>query len=423
MEIAVVIIALCAVAVAGYAFGERSARKKVSAELAAARSEATAAAARLDAERSHALEAARMQSEALRREFRAMTAETVRAESEQLRAEHVGRLNDLLAPLGKNIESFREQFIARHADTERYIRDLMEKAVSVGQEAEELARALKGNNKMQGNWGEAVLNNLLEVSGLTEGRDFFVQERVKDERGRDLIPDVVVCFPGGRNVVIDSKVSLTAFADYANAEDDNARSEALKRHVASVRAHVKELSAKNYAATVKNAIGYVLMFVPNEAAYVAAVGSDDRLAADAYRARVILLNPTNLLMALQLAYNLWQSEMQSRSVKEIYESADRLYKKFCGFADNFMKIGKGVEQLSQAYVRAEKQLCSGRGNIVSQLEGWKKKGLTPSAELPEALRREAEAADDALLPEAAGEQAARGGDLPARADERPARQD
>lgn len=403
MEIVLILVAIVAAAVAGYVLGERSARKKTAGELAEARAglekaraEALAATTRLETERTHALEAARLQSEALRKEFRAMTAETVRAESEQLRTEHVNRLNDLLAPLGKNIENFREQFIARHADTTRYIRDLMEKADSVGREAEELARALKGNNKMQGNWGEAVLYNLLEVSGLTEGRDFFVQEHVKDENGRDLIPDVVVSFPGNRNLVIDSKVSLTAFTDYTNATDEAARSEALKRHIASVRAHVKELSAKNYTSTVKNAIGYVLMFVPNEAAYIAAVTGDERLTADAYRLRVILLNPTNLLMALQLAYNLWQSEMQSRSVREIYESADKLYKKFTGFAESFLKIGKGIDQLSQTYTRAEKQLCSGRGNIVSQLESWKKKGLTPTAEIPEPLRNEAAEAEERL---------------------------
>ena len=199
-------------------------------------------------------------------------------------------------------------------------------------------------------------------------------------------------------MVTDSKVSLTAFTDYANATDEAERAAALKRHVASVRAHVKELSAKDYASAVEGAIGYVLMFIPNEAAYIAAVTADARLTADAYRAHVILLNPTNLLMALQLAYNLWQSELQGRSVREIYDAADRLYKKFCGFADNFVRIGRGIDQLNQTYVRADKQLTSGRGSIVAQLEGWKKKGLTPSAELPPRLRPEED--DDApALPE------------------------
>ena len=236
------------------------------------------------------------------------------------------------------------------------------------------------------------------MSGLTPGRDIFVQHHTRDAEGRELIPDVVVAFPGERRVVIDSKVSLTAFTDYANATDEAERAAALKRHVASVRAHVKELSAKDYASAVEGAIGYVLMFIPNEAAYIAAVTADARLTADAYRAHVILLNPTNLLMALQLAYNLWQSELQGRSVREIYDAADRLYKKFCGFADNFVRIGRGIDQLNQTYVRAEKQLTSGRGSIVAQLEGWKKKGLTPSAELPPRLRPEED--DDApALPE------------------------
>jgi DNA recombination protein RmuC len=276
---------------------------------------------------------------------------------------------------------------------DQYIKDLVAQTTAVGREAGQLAQALKSNTKLQGNWGEAVLNNLLEASGLTEGRDYRVQEQTRDEEGRALIPDVVVNLPGDRAVVIDSKVSLTAFAAYAAAGSEEESARCLREHVLSVRRHVKELSVKNYSKVVKNSIGYVLMFVPNEAAYIAAVNADPRLASDAYAQRIILLNPTNLLMALQLAYNLWQSELQSRSVYEIYRSADRLYRKFAGFAKNFEQVGKGIRQLNEVYEKAEKQLTTGRGNIVEQLEGWKKKGLDPSADIPESLLRSGDESD------------------------------
>ena len=277
---------------------------------------------------------------------------------------------------------------------DRYVRDLMEQTTAMGREAEELARALRSDSKKQGNWGEMILGNLLQASGLTEGRDYVVQAGTEDGEGRRLIPDVVVNLPGNRAVIVDSKVSLTAFTAYVAADDAEEQKRMLREHVASVRRHVKELSQKRYDKVVKNSIGYVLMFIPGEAPYVAAVSADERLTADAYAQRVILLNPTNLLMALQLAYNLWQSEMQSRSVGEIYTSAERLYKKFTLFAQNFVQIGRGIRQLSDVYERSEKQLTTGRGNIISQLEGWKKKGLTPPADIPDALMEAAAAGEE-----------------------------
>ncbi len=344
----------------------------------------------LEAERTHSEEAMRKQAAALRAEFKAMSVEMMRTQGDQLRQQHLNSLEALLKPLGHDIEQFRTQFVAGHASLDRYIKDLVAQTTSLGQEADNLAKALKGNNKLQGNWGEAVLANLLGAAGLTEGRDYTLQQHVADGKGSTAIPDVVVHLPENRQVIIDSKVSLKAFTDYVAATDAVVQERLLKEHVRSVRQHVKELSAKDYHKTVRDSIGYVLMFIPGEAAYMAAVQADPQLPADAYAARIILINPTNLLMALQLAHNLWQSELQSRSVNEIYRSADKLYKKFSTFAQNFVKIGNGLNQLQRTYDEAFRQLSTGRGNIVSQLEGWKKKGLTPSASLPEELTDEAE---------------------------------
>lgn len=338
----------------------------------------------------------RQQGERVRKEQERLLRETLencaahsaQQEGARLRKQHIQELETLLQPLSIHIDRFREQFIKGNADMERYVGDLVRQTATVSEEANHLAAALRGNNKLQGNWGEAVLQNILESSGLTAGRDFEVQAQTADAEGKRYIPDVIVHLPEGRNVVVDSKVSLTAFVAYMGCEDDRQREALLKEHIASVRRHVRELSEKRYDKVVKNTIGYVLLFIPSEAAYVAAVSADTTLASDAYARRVILLNPTNLLMALQLAYNLWQSERQRESVYEIYAAAERLYKKFSTFATNFLQLGRGIRQLSETYERAEKQLSTGRGNIVSQLEGWKKKGLNPSTDIPEGLLKE-----------------------------------
>ncbi len=369
---------------------QRQLTAKAEADAQAARVAAAEARARLQAETQHAEDAMRQQAQALRSEFRAMTAEMVRTQSDSLRTEHLHSLEALLKPLGKDIQDFRTQFVSGHASLDQYIKQLVEQTTSLGQEADALAKALKGNSKLQGNWGEAVLGNLLEAAGLTEGRDFTLQARRKDEEGRDLIPDVVVHLPAGRNMVVDSKVSLTAFTAYVATDEPAEQERLLKEHVRSVRQHIKELSAKNYDKVVEGNIGYVLMFIPGEAAYVAAVTAEPTLPSEAYAQHIILINPTNLLMALQLAYNLWQTELQSRSVHEIYASAEKLYKKFSTFAQNFVKIGNGIQQLQRTYDDAQKQLATGRGNIVSQLEGWKKKGLNSSSDIPPALTEEVE---------------------------------
>lgn len=352
--------------------------------------EAISAKAQLKAEQQHADENMRRQAQALRAEFKAMSVEMMRTQGDALRQQHLHSLEALLKPLGHDIEDFRTQFVKDHASLDSYIKALVEQTTSLGKEADALAKALKGNIKLQGNWGEVVLANLLCAAGLTEGRDYTLQEHHADGRGSVAIPDVVVHLPEERNLIIDSKVSLKAFTEYVAVDDAIEQDRLLKEHVRSVRQHIKELSAKNYNKIVPNSIGYVLMFIPGEAAYVAAVTADPTLPTDAYAQHVILINPTNLLMALQLAYNLWQSELQSRSVNEIYASAEKLYKKFSTFAQNFVKIGNSINQLQRTYNEAQGQLSTGRGNIVSQLEGWKKKGLTPNASLPEELTQEGE---------------------------------
>lgn len=381
MNLLITLITAIAAAAAGYFWGLHRMQQRLN----RLEREAVEAQTLLKAEREHSEQALRKQAEALRAEFKAVSADYVKAQSDTLRTQHINSLEALLKPLGHNIEQFRTQFIEGNASLDRYIKGLIDQTATLGRDAEDLAKALRGNNKLQGNWGEAVLANLLSASGLTEGRDYTLQQRTPNGKGSSAIPDVVVHLPGKRNIIIDSKASLTAYTEYVAAETPEEQTKWLKEHLRSVRLHIKELADKDYSKVVPDSIGYVLMFIPGEGAYVTAVSADPQLTTDAYAQHIIVVNPTNLLMALQLAYNLWQSEMQSRSVGEIYASAEKLYKKFSTFANNFVKIGNSIDLLSHTYDDAYKQLATGRGNIISQLEGWKKKGMTPSVQLPEEL--------------------------------------
>lgn len=247
----------------------------------------------------------------------------------------------------------------------------------IGEDAANLSRALKGESKTQGDWGEMVLETLLENSGLQRDEEFFVQETVKSEDGASFRPDVVVKFPEGRSVVIDSKVSLKAYADAVAAEDEREREQLLAEHAKSVRRHVDELSAKSYDKLVKDAIGFVLMFVPNENSYIAAMKQQPDLSRYAYQKRIIIISPSNLLMALQLAYNLWQYDRQSKNVEKIVKTAADLYDKVAGFAETFTDLEAQLQRLAHNFEQARGQLFDGKGNVLKRIEGLRALGVTP----------------------------------------------
>lgn len=380
-------VAAAAVALTAWRMSRRmeAERARAAQALADARSEAALLRTRLEMEREKAEALRRSEQEMMRTEMKKMALDVARTQGEALRSANREQIGALLDPLGRELHLFKESLTAGHASLDTHIRHLMERTLEIGKEANELTRALKTDSKKQGNWGEAVLSNLLEASGLREGHDYEMQAAETDDDGKKRIPDVVVHFPGGRNVVIDSKVSLTAYTASVGAADEAERNRLLREHVLSVRRHVRELSEKSYDRLVPGAIGYVLMFMPSEAAYMAALETEPSLSTEAYARRVILLSPANLLTTLQLAYNLWQSERQSQSVQEIYRSADRLYTKFVRFARTFETVGNGIRQLADNYEKAEKQLCTGRGNVVSQLEQWREKGMNSTARMPESL--------------------------------------
>lgn len=380
----------------GFLLGRYYTAHQFSELLQRAKSDATRAEATLEAERTHARET-RQQAElartkeldALRTEMRAMSAELAQKQGAALRQQHTDHLQSLLQPLTKDIETFREQFLKGNAETDKRLSLLAEQSNALGREAEALVKALRADSKQQGDWGEQILERLLESSGLTRGRDYDVQAQTANAEGRALRPDVLIYLPGQRTLVIDSKVSLTAFSAIHLAETDGERLRLRREHLHSVRRHVDELAAKSYQAVVKDAIGHVLMFIPHEAAYLAALDEDPNLLTEAYKKQVIIINPSNLFMALQLAYNLWQSERQTQSVQDIYQSAEKLHKKFVTFAQNYQRIGASIDSLRKTYDESYAQLATGRGNIVRQLDAWREKGFTPTTDIPSQLLEDA----------------------------------
>ena len=341
--------------------------------------------------------------EALRQEMQKMAAEQLAAKQSALQESNRQQMDELLRPVKEQFADFKKSveesktlnevnkkelqhtFEATmrlfQQEQQQTVLMLKEQTSKIGSDAANLTKALKGDSKMQGDWGEMVLETILENSGLRKDEEFFIQENTKDENGRNYRPDVIVRFPEGRSVVIDSKVSLTAYTDALATDDEADRERLLKAHALSVRKHIDELSEKDYSKLVDDAIGFVLMFIPNETSYIAAMKQQPDLSRYAYQKKIIIISPSNLLMALQLAYNLWQYDRQNKNVEKIVKTAADLYDKVATFEDTFTGIGDLITRLSGIYDKAKKQMYDGPGNVMRRVEGLKALGVTPKKQL------------------------------------------
>ena len=292
-------------------------------------------------------------------------------------------MKEQMAKMEESVQKVNTDSAERKASITQTIEALAKETMKVGEQAGDLAKALKNKSKVQGDWGEQVLENILEGSGLRKDEDYYTQHNVKGEGNENLRPDVIVKCPGEKFIVIDSKVSLTAYLDYVAAEDPAEQKKAAQENLASIRKHIDELSGKNYEKLVGNTISHVLMFIPNEGSYILALQTDPKIGQYAFTKNVLLINPTNLMMSLKLIYNIWQSERQTRNVENIVAESTGLYEKFAGFLETFSDVGTKIQSLQKAFDTAENQLCTGRGNLVRRVEGLKEKGILPKKSLPD----------------------------------------
>ena len=305
------------------------------------------------------------------------------------------RLNEILNPLKEKIELLKKEINDRsikdsenHASLKEQIGLLRDLNTQIGKDATYLANALKGNNSVQGNWGEQMLENILSASGLIKGEQFEVQvtkdeagNTLTNEAGNRLRPDVIVHLPDDKDIIIDSKVSFRAYIDYVNATDEKIQQEKLREHAASVKKHVDELATKSYQDYVRKAGDFVMMFIPNEGAYLAAMHADAHLWEYAYAKRVVIISPTHLISVLNLVSQLWGHDKQTKNALKIAEEAGKLYDRFVDFVDYMHNIDKGITTARQAYDKAIAKLQDGRGNILRQVETLQELGAKAKKKL------------------------------------------
>ncbi|MCJ8152483.1 DNA recombination protein RmuC [Chryseobacterium sp. SSA4.19] len=284
------------------------------------------------------------------------------------------------------------------------VRELAELNQQISEDAKKLTRALKGESKTQGNWGEMILESILEKSGLVKGREYFLEHELRDEdnkalfsefSGKKMRPDAVVKYPDERNVIIDSKVSLTAFTELVDETDQDIYSIKLNQHLSSIKNHISQLSQKAYDDYGKS-LDFVMMFIPSEPAYIAAMQADQNLWNFAYDKRILLLNPSNLITSLKLIADLWKREYQNRNSMEIADRGSKLYDKFVGFVDNLEKVGKNLDQAKNVYNEAYKQLSTGNDNLIIQTQKLKSLGIKNKKDLPPSLVENSQTSSDII---------------------------
>lgn len=333
-------------------------------------------------------------------QFENLANKILEEKTEKFTALNQNNLKNILEPFQEKIadlknkvnEAYEKENKERFSLAEK-VKELAELNQQISDDAKKLTRALKGESKTQGNWGEMILESILEKSGLVKGREYFLEHELRDEdnkalfsefSGKKMRPDAVVKYPDERNVIIDSKVSLTAFTELVDETDADVYAIKVSQHLGSIKNHINQLSQKAYDDYGKS-LDFVMMFIPSEPAYIAAMQADQNLWNYAYERRILLLNPSNLITSLKLIADLWKREYQNRNSIEIAERGARLYDKFVGFVENLEKVGRNLDQAKNVYNDAYKQLHTGNDNLVIQTQKLKSLGIKNKKDLPQSL--------------------------------------
>jgi DNA recombination protein RmuC len=357
--------------------------------------------------------------QSLAHQFEVLAGEVLEKKAKSFAESSQTDLGNLLSPLQIQLKEFREKVEQVQVDSSSSVTRLETLIGTLGtlnqqltEEARKLSTALRGSAKAQGDWGEFILRDLLDKAGLREGEEYKFQqsfaglESEKDDRARTVRTDVVLYLPGGRNLVIDSKVSLKAYTDCMSATTDETRKATLKLHVSSVRGHIAGLAKAGYHRLPDlEAPDFVVMFVPVEPAFLMALQADSELWSDAYKQGILLVGPTTLLYVIRIINVLWQQENQARNVREVMDRGTELYEKFVGFVTDMEVLGDSLRKSDQHYTNAMKKLADGRGNLIRQVEMLKKLGLRTTKSIPRALldRADVDQTELALAAEAESE--------------------
>ena len=345
-------------------------------------------------ERLAELEKARAQ---LRSEFENLANRIFEEQGRQFSERNRKGLDEILSPVREQLADFRRRIDEIHAREEKgrgmleaQLRQLQDLNRQLNEEARNLTRALKGDRKAQGTWGEIVLERVLEQSGLRRGQEYELQAARRDEDGHLLRPDAIIHLPEGKDIIVDSKVSLSDYEAFVNASDELEAAAALKRHLRAIRDHVDRLGEKNYEDLEGvNTLDFVLMFMPIEAAFTVAFQEDPELFSRAFEKRIIVVTPTTLLATLRTIENMWRFERQNENTRRIAERAGRLYDKLRGFLEDFEKIGQQLDTVRGTWDKARGKLVQGRGNLIRQAEEFVELGIKVKKQIPQSLREEA----------------------------------
>lgn len=331
-------------------------------------------------------------------EFKNLAQEIFEEKSKKFTEQNKNNLTDLLNPLKEKISEFQKkvedtnkQGIERNSSLSQQIKHLSDLNKQITKEAENLTKALKGDSKAQGNWGEVILERILEKSGLQKGREYETQVSVTNDEGKRFQPDVIVHLPDDKKIIIDAKVSLTAYERFSSQEDNDLKISELKTHIQSVKTHVKSLSEKNYQSLYDiEGLDFVLLFIPIEPAFTLAVQNDSEMFNDAYARNIVIVSPTTLIATLRTISSIWKQENQNKNALEIARQGGALYDKFQGFTEDLLSIGKHINNTQSTYQDAMKKLTEGNGNLVRKTEQLKKLGAKTTKNLDPILLERSE---------------------------------